>query len=329
MDWKREIKLSDLFKRRPKEPDAEPVASEPVAEPTGERKSLLKRDLSELFKRREKPPREPKPAVDEGAARTSFLKRGVSVRRRRGEPAEPTGEPKPPKQSRRRVKPAPVPDVPLMRAFNLLPKEDAREAGRRPSTAQLALAVLGLVLIAGLASLFLITNARVADKEREYNELRDQLAARAVPAEEPRPEGEGDDAALVQERQTRTTALATALGHRIAWDRVLRDFSLILPEDVWLKTLKAASAPPPNATPAEGAPPADASAAATAKNTFEINGYARDQEAIAELLTRLAVLPEIETAQLVSATKVELEGESVLDFTVTAVVKPRQPGDNA
>jgi Tfp pilus assembly protein PilN len=300
VDWKREIKLSDLFRRRPKEPATPASVGEPVAGAA-------------------------KPEAKAAAERTSLLKRGVSFRRRSWDPAERVESPRRSMRARGRESAPSLPNVPLMRAFNLLPKDDPREAGRRPSTAQLVLAVAGLVVIAGLASLFLITNARVADKEREHQEVRDQLAQRAVPAAEPKMDT--DDAELVLERVARTDALATALGHRIAWDRILREFSLVLPEDVWLKSLKAASAPPPNAAPAEGAPPTDASA--TAKSTFEINGYARDQEAIAELLTRLGVLPEIETARLVSATKVELEGESVLEFTISAAVKPRQPGGNA
>ena len=33
------------------------------------------------------------------------------------------------------------------------------------------------------------------------------------------------------------TVLGTALGNRIAWDRVLREVSLVLPNDVWLETM--------------------------------------------------------------------------------------------
>jgi len=328
MDWKREIKLSDLFKRTPKERAGQVAAPKPVAsEPTAERKSLLKRDVSELFKPREKAAPAASSAAVRTGERTSSWKRGPSLRRRRSDPAE-SGEPKPKPSNERRHAPksaAPLPDVPLMRAFNLLPKEDARQAARRPSTAQLVLAVVGLLLVAALASLFLITNARVADKEREHGRLRERLAARAVPAQEPGPQAGDENAALVQERQTRTSALAAALGYRIAWDRLLREFSLVLPEDVWLKSLKAASAPPPNA--AGSGASADASTAAT--NTFEITGYTREQEAIAQLLSRMAVLPEIASAQLGSATKVVLEGETVIEFTVTAVVKPRGPGESA
>jgi len=44
-------------------------------------------------------------------------------------------------------------DVPLMRAFNLLPKEDPREArSARPRAAQIVLAFVGVVLVAGLGA---------------------------------------------------------------------------------------------------------------------------------------------------------------------------------
>jgi len=37
------------------------------------------------------------------------------------------------------------------------------------------------------------------------------------------------------------TALSAALTSRVAWDRVFREFSLVLPDDVWLTTLSAKS----------------------------------------------------------------------------------------
>ena len=45
--------------------------------------------------------------------------------------------------------------------------------------------------------------------------------------------------ALAAEKQTRVTALNTALSHRVAWDRVFRELSLVLPDDVWLTTVSA------------------------------------------------------------------------------------------
>ena len=325
MDLNREIKLSDVFKRRAK-PEPELSAAEPREE--GEKKSVLKRDVKLSLRRRkpgdavaaaaEAPAAEARPAEAPVADKKSLLKRDLQLSLRRK-----AKEPKAAKEAngRRAHKgAAPIPEVPLMRAFNLLPKEDARgqrSGARRPSPAQLGIAVAALVLLAALTSIFLVTNAQVADKQRRYDELRSELAAKNLRVQDPAPNA-GGDATLIQDRDARRAALSTALGSRIAWDRLLRDLSLVLPEDVWLKSLRGQSAAPPD--PAQPAP-TDASAAG--KNTFELTGYARRQEDVALLLSRMGVLPEIESVTLVSSAAVELAKQELVEFTITAVVKPQ------
>jgi Tfp pilus assembly protein PilN len=304
MDLKKEIKLSDLFKRRPKVEKPEPVQTET-------------------------------PAPDEKAERGSFLKRGpsLSLRRRSKDPdfdsgpARARGSKRPGGRSRSEHATAAVPAIPLMRGFNLMPTEDSRQAaGRRPSTAQLVLAVVALVVLAGLGSVFLMTNASVADKEREYAALVDELAAKDVPLEQPKAVG-GTDTGLVQERDGRTGALAAALGGRIAWDRLLRDLSLVLPDDVWLKGLTGTSAVP--AASGGSAPPVDPNAAAAQTSTFQVVGYTRRHEGVAQFLSRLSVLPEIESASLVNATVTKLAKQDVVEFTLSATVKASAAGGGA
>jgi Tfp pilus assembly protein PilN len=289
MDLNKEIKLSELFKRKPKDKAEAAVVAEDVAAE----------------------PRKPK---RERAGGGGFLKRDLSFRRgKRGEgeakPAKPKRE-KDPRRSRGKKAADPLPSVPLMRAFNLLPKDDLQAGGRRPSTAQLVLAVVALVAIAALASFFLISSATVADKEREKAQLQEELAAKNVPAEEPSPLPSGGDPQLADEQNRRTAALASALGGRIAWDRVLREFALVLPDDVWLTAMTASAG-------------ASADPAAAAQTTLQITGYGRTHEAVAQLLSRAAVIPEFQSVQLVSSTKVELGNEEVYEFSITAVVKPR------
>ena len=303
MDLKKEIKLSDLFKRPAKEPKGDTAVATSPSAPSDGAKSFLKRDASLSFRRRPK-----ESGSDSGPEKKDKPKREQAA--------------KDAKAPRRR-KSAPVaPQIPLMRAFNLMPTEDPRQAaasGRRPKTAQLVLAVVALVLLAGLGSLFLITNASVADKQSEHDNLRNQLTEREVPVEKPQPIA--GDAALVQERDGRRAALSGALGTRVAWDRVLRELSLVLPEDVWLTGLTGttgtsaadpAVAPDPNAVAGESA--------------VEIKGYARRHEGVALLLSRLAVVPEVESASLVSATAVVVADQALVEFVIKAKVKPTAGG---
>jgi Tfp pilus assembly protein PilN len=285
MDMKKEIKLSDLFKRGPKKDDAAaPEVDAPVKEPKPSRFKRGKTSDGE--------PKQKKPKAEKG--------------------------PKEPRRKRSSKGAAVVPQVPLMRAFNLMPSQDERAMGdsRRPSAPQLGIAVAGLVILALMASMFLIANARTADKQQTLNELKTQLADLNVAAVEPIPQG--PDALLVQERDQRTGALSTALGSRVAWDRFMRNLSLVLPDDVWLAALDAHSAPLADAT----AGPVDPNAAPTSESAVEITGYTRKQESVAQLLSRLGVLPEVASVKLGSATATKIGDEAVIQFIISATLKP-------
>ncbi len=285
MDMRKEIKLSDLFKRKPKEAKVEP-------------------DLAEATEK--KPSR-------------------FSLTRKKSDDAAPK-EPKAPKEPRRKKSakgagPA-LPDVPLMRAFNLMPS-DASAGGDsvRANPVRLALAVAALVILALFASMFLIANARVADKQQELNDLKGRLAALDVPAEKPAPVAA--DPSLVAERDARSTALGSALGARVPWDRLLRDLSLVLPDDVWLTTMISTGGVVP-ATEDGAAPTVEQLEAS--KSVIELNGFSRSAESVAQLLSRVQVLPEVESATLVNATATTLSGEELVQFTISATLKPPGSG---
>ena len=112
MDMRKEIKLSDLFKRGSK-------ASEGTNgdDPTKPEKP-----------KKEKPPKEP---------------------RRRKEPKA-----KPSEATTLAKDALPVPDVPLMRAFNLLPREEARSSiqEKQNPLPQILVALAGVLVLASLAA---------------------------------------------------------------------------------------------------------------------------------------------------------------------------------
>lgn len=289
-DWKKEIKLSDLFSRsgRTARPEAELDGPD---EPQTEKRegSFLKRDLS--FSRKPKAPKTPKePKADRKARRSK----------------EPRG--------RGKKSATALPQIPLMRAFNLLPKDDPREgAERRAKPAKLILAVVALVALAALGAYFLLLNAQVAGKTATRDELKTNLAAANVPAE--RPLQEEVDPALIEEKLKRTGALSSALGGRTAWDRLLREFSLVLPDDISLTKLTASAAVIDPVAPVAAGTPAPTS-------TFTIEGYTETQKSVAQLLARLAVLPELSSVQLKSSMDADFQGQTVVQFVIAANVKP-------
>jgi Tfp pilus assembly protein PilN len=244
VDLHKEIKLSDLFKRGPKEP-GEPKAEKPPKE---------KRP------KKEKPPKERRP---------SRFKRAK-------EPIVAAHEA------------PPLLEIPLMRAFNLLPSEEARSAQEKRSPVPYVLvALVGVLLFAALAAFYLMAGAGAAEKQSRIDDLRAELAVYAAQVEKPKADDPAQ--ALAAERLGRTNALSAALETRLAWDRVLRELALVLPEDAAVDLIEATSPGAFNApTPVSGSPTVH----------FTMLGGTDSHASVAEVLARLSVIPEFENVNL-------------------------------
>lgn len=200
-----------------------------------------------------------------------------------------------------------------MRAVNLLPREDAR-AKRKPPALPVLVGAAGTVLVgAALAGGFMLERAKVADKRSALEGLRAELAALPPPRAQP-----AAQAALAQEEKQRRSALSDAVSRRLAWDRVLREVSLILPHDVWLTSLTALS---------PGAPAVAGPAPPGAADGLTVKGYTYSQDAVARFLARLAVVPNLTNVQLVQSTRTQLFNHPVFQFAIVAGVRP--PGASA
>jgi Tfp pilus assembly protein PilN len=272
-------------------------------------------NLSDLF-RRKKGPADEDAAPEEKPEKERKARTGFSFSRSK--------EPKAPKEPKATVTPksAPAPPaVPLMRAFDLLPKEGEREkTSASPAFLKVVVALVAILVLAGLAGAFMLMGAREQERQSTADDLRAQLAeltAQAASTEEP------SVATLTAEGQARTAALSDALAGRVAWDRILREFSLVIPEDVWLTTLSSASPTAPTAGVA-AAPAADA--------TFTIEGKAAGQADVARLLSRLEVIPEFSNVSLQSSARTLGEGAEAgasgtnpleVSFTITATIAPK------
>ena len=99
--------------------------------------------------------------------------------------------------------------------------------------------------------MFLSGSGKVKDKQAELATLQDEL--HAIPT--PDASRVKTQTALAADKQARVTALSGALSRRVAWDRVFRELSLVLPNDVWLATITA-KAPVPSSTAVAPAPAA-------------------------------------------------------------------------
>jgi Tfp pilus assembly protein PilN len=205
-----------------------------------------------------------------------------------------------------------------VRAINLLPRDDARRG--RPQKNQLIVlvpVVIAVLMAALLSAMFLSASGTVKDKQAELATLQDEL--HAIPT--PDASRVKTQTALAADKQARVTALSGALSRRVAWDRVFRELSLVLPNDVWLATISA-KAPVPSSTAAAPAPVA--TGATTAATGFTLDGYTYSHPAVARLLSRLAVVPDLVNVQLQQSMLTKVGNAQAVHFVIVADV--RQPG---
>jgi Tfp pilus assembly protein PilN len=204
-----------------------------------------------------------------------------------------------------------------MRAVNLLPREQVRRKKTRAEQAPLV-AGLGLLVVATLALsfFFLTASSTVRDREAELEGLRTRLDILPPPPAGPTP----IEAGLADQQRSRVAALTSALSRRVSWDRVLRELSLVLPDDIWLTSLAARSP----SSPASAAAPAP-KAPGAAPTGLTINGYTYSHDSVARLLSRLSVLPNLENVQLQSSTLGKIGTQPVVQFVVLADVRAPVP----
>src|SRR5438128_5627347 len=177
-----------------------------------------------------------------------------------------------------------------MRAVNLLPRDQGQRTIKKESLPVLVGACSGVLVAAVLGAMFMMGSGKVAAQQRKLDDLN--RIYRALP-----PPPAGPSAAqqqLAGEQSARVSALSSALTSRVSWDRVFREFSLVLPDDVWLTTLSAKSpiSPTTNAASSSGGAPSE----------FIITGRTYSHDGVARLLSRLQVVPDLINVQLVSST---------------------------
>jgi Tfp pilus assembly protein PilN len=213
-----------------------------------------------------------------------------------------------------------------VQAVNLLPRDERRRGGPSIPTPVAITAIGGFTLmIALLGLLFVSAHGTVNQRRLELAQKQEELAAIPVPAQS---QVQQQDA-LVADKQARVTALNAALAKRIAWDRVLREFALVLPDDVWLLNMTAkapilATTAPSTSTSSSTGSTTPAAPVLGGQLSFTVEGYTYSHDAVARLLTRLSLIPDLEQVQLVTSEQTKLANRKIIHFKISANV--RAPG---
>jgi Tfp pilus assembly protein PilN len=207
-----------------------------------------------------------------------------------------------------------------MRAVNLLPKEfAARKSLREEDPAVVVGSALAVVVIIALGGAFLVAHGNASGQQKRLTAARLELAKLSLRNTTTTPPKKPvvpitpilPPPAIVGEEAAWLTAVSSTLSQRIAWDRLLREVSLVMPDDVTLTSLTM------SAPAAAGAIPAAPPAVATAQG-FVIDGSAYSYPSVARLLTRLALVPDLSNVTLTSTSSDLTSG---VTFSITAAVK--------
>jgi Tfp pilus assembly protein PilN len=204
-----------------------------------------------------------------------------------------------------------------MRAVNLLPRQQIERKRERPNAVILVASIGGAAVVLALVAGFLVANRSVA---RQRQSLATAHAVLAVtPVHHLSATTQAFRQTVLTDREQRSLALDSALGKRVAWDRILRRFALVLPDDVWLTSL-------------QGTVPLDSSTTATAIATtpsalpamptaLTISGYTYTQDGVARLLERLSVIPDLKNVQLQNSQAALVGGQEVIQFTIVSDIR--------
>lgn len=198
-----------------------------------------------------------------------------------------------------------------MRAVNLLPRDQGQRSIKKESLPVLIGACSGVLVFAVLGAMFMMGGGKVAAEQRKLDDLNRRY--QALPPPPPGPSAAQQQ--LAGQKSARLCALNTALNTRTPWDRIFRQFSLVLPDDVWLTTLNAKS-------PISPATNAATSTNGAAASQFIMQGRTYSHDGVARLLSRLQVVSDLTNVQLQSSSISNVGSQQVVDFTVAADVTP-------
>jgi hypothetical protein len=224
-----------------------------------------------------------------------------------------------------------------MRAVNLLPKDlQARKSIRQEDPAVVIGSALAVVVMIALGLAFYVAHGKEASAQKRLDADRIELAtlsAKQHPQPKPRKPSQPitpivPPPTITGQEATWLSAVTTNLGQRIAWDRLLREVSLVMPNDVTLTSMTMTAPATAAALPGVTAP----APTGGATQGFTIAGTAFSYDSVARLLSRLALVPDLSDVTLSStgsdaaagaagASSASSSSSSGVTFNISAAVK--------
>jgi Tfp pilus assembly protein PilN len=166
-----------------------------------------------------------------------------------------------------------------MRPVNLIPAEERRDGSAQLRGGPLAYIVVGALALLLIGVVLLVDSGNKVSAEKDEI-VRLQAEISTTEAKAQRLAAYTDLAELHDRRLATVTALATS---RFDWERVIRELSLILPDDVWLTNLTGTARPDVSVEGAASIALRDSAPGPA----LELLGCARSQNAVAGFISEL------------------------------------------
>lgn len=224
-----------------------------------------------------------------------------------------------------------------MRAVNLLPKDlRAQKSIREEDPAVVVGSALAVVVMIALGAAFYVAHGKEASAQKRLDADRSELALLSLRHHpQPKPTKPSQPItpivpppSITGQEATWLSSVTTNLEQRIAWDRLLREVSLVMPNDVTLTSMTMTAPVTAQPVPGIATPPPAGGGGAT--QGFTIAGTAFSYDSVARLLSRLALVPDLSNVTLTStgsdgggagSSTGAAASTSSVTFNITAAVK--------
>jgi Tfp pilus assembly protein PilN len=198
-----------------------------------------------------------------------------------------------------------------MRAVNLLPESSRphRPSGNLGGSAYAVVGALAVMLV--MAAAYVLTTNDISDKQSK-------IAAAEAEAAEARQRA-GSFTAFSNFAQIKEARLATVrdlAAVRFDWERLMREVSHVIPDDVWLLDMTASTAPQDASGGAAATTPG---APAPLSPSLTMSGCAKGQPSVAALMVRLRKLHLAQDVQLTESGREDpAQGAGATDAAVAS-----------
>jgi Tfp pilus assembly protein PilN len=196
-----------------------------------------------------------------------------------------------------------------MPRINLVPAEEQQRELRRQLY---IIPVAGALVLAGvLGGSYYYYSSQLSNSETQLQDIKNSNSSLLKQVNELKRYEE-----VKNKKQAQLSIVTGLYGQRVRWSRTLGDLAFVIPDDVWLISVKAQV---PGAVTG-GASSSSTSAAASVRD-IEIEGYTRGMPSVAVLLVRLGLIPSMTEVTLVSAEKEDMNAQMVTHFKIAATLK--------